>query len=350
MKRFMSLWLMICITLLLSACGQQVPVQSTEPADVSNGMTWQEQYDLGMRYLTEGSYAEAIIAFTAAIEIDPKQAEAYIGRGDAYIGMTGEEAAERDYLYAIELNASIPSVYTKLAEIYLKQGEWDKVIEILDKGYIATGDESLRADYSEYLTGDPIEESELTIGGIPFYELSIEEAIYLLPDEPMLAGGREIDPKTRLSTHADSDGTEFQYWWNQQTDENGNGYSTVTITQYAERSTIGEVNYLGSQSGSFFNIPTEFRGITTGDSPKEVMIKLGLSEEGAEKLDEHFSKGFILVQGEEEGNTKVYHYNGISGNTIRCRIADSKVVLQFRNGTLSEVYLTHREIPLRWAT
>ena len=45
------------------------------------GNTWQEQYDLGVRYLAEGNYEEAIIAFTAAIEIDPNRVEAYMGRG-----------------------------------------------------------------------------------------------------------------------------------------------------------------------------------------------------------------------------------------------------------------------------
>ena len=63
--------LILCLALLLTACAK--------PA------TWQEQYDLGLRYLEEGNYEEAILAFTAAIEIDPKQAPAYIGRGDAYV-------------------------------------------------------------------------------------------------------------------------------------------------------------------------------------------------------------------------------------------------------------------------
>lgn len=36
-------------------------------------LTWQEQYDLGVRYLSEGNYEQAVIAFTAAIEIDLKR-------------------------------------------------------------------------------------------------------------------------------------------------------------------------------------------------------------------------------------------------------------------------------------
>lgn len=71
MKRIV-IGVLIC-TLLLSACGQK-----------SVG-AWQEQYDLGVRYLEEGNYEEAIIAFTAAIEIDQKQPAAYVGRGDAYV-------------------------------------------------------------------------------------------------------------------------------------------------------------------------------------------------------------------------------------------------------------------------
>ena len=31
---------------------------------------WQEQYDLGVQYLSKGTYEEAIIVFAAAIEIE----------------------------------------------------------------------------------------------------------------------------------------------------------------------------------------------------------------------------------------------------------------------------------------
>lgn len=72
-----------------------------------NTPTWQEQYDLGVRYLSEGNYGEAIIAFTAAIEIDPKMAPAYVGRGNAYFAMGDYSRAESDYNYALELDSSI---------------------------------------------------------------------------------------------------------------------------------------------------------------------------------------------------------------------------------------------------
>ena len=47
--------------------------------------SWQEQYDLGMKYLTESNYEEAVLAFTAAIDIDPQRAEAYLQLAEAYL-------------------------------------------------------------------------------------------------------------------------------------------------------------------------------------------------------------------------------------------------------------------------
>ena len=75
-------FLMLCL-FLLSGCG----------AGQNSVSTWQEQYDLGVRYLSEGNYEEAIIAFTAAIEIDPKQPDAYLKASEAYMGMGDTEAA-----------------------------------------------------------------------------------------------------------------------------------------------------------------------------------------------------------------------------------------------------------------
>lgn len=75
MKR---IWILLGVMMImLSACGQK---------QAEDTLSWQEQYDLGVRYLSEGNYEEAIIAFTAAIEIDSKRPEAYISLADAYIG------------------------------------------------------------------------------------------------------------------------------------------------------------------------------------------------------------------------------------------------------------------------
>lgn len=125
MKRILTTFLFLAMMLEPCACGQKT-------------LTWQEQYDLGVRYLSEGNYKEAIIAFTAAIEIDPKQGPVYVGRGDAYIlsGETEENliAAQADYEMAIELDETNADAYLGLADVYIRRGDYDKSLEILQLG------------------------------------------------------------------------------------------------------------------------------------------------------------------------------------------------------------------------
>lgn len=56
-------------------------------------MTWQEQYDLGIRYLSEGNYKEAIIAFEAAIAIEPGNTDSYMRAAEAYLSSGGNTDA-----------------------------------------------------------------------------------------------------------------------------------------------------------------------------------------------------------------------------------------------------------------
>ncbi|MFR4014766.1 MAG: tetratricopeptide repeat protein, partial [Oscillospiraceae bacterium] len=72
MKRFFCILLAALLLLTLAACSK---APEAEPAD--EAPDWQTQYDLGVRYLSEGNYEEAILAFEAAIKIDPKNADAY---------------------------------------------------------------------------------------------------------------------------------------------------------------------------------------------------------------------------------------------------------------------------------
>ena len=87
MKQFTCVFLTIILLLTLAACSK---APEADPADGAPG--WQTQYDLGVRYLSEGNYQEAILAFEAAIEIDPKNADAYRKLAEAY-EQTGDENA-----------------------------------------------------------------------------------------------------------------------------------------------------------------------------------------------------------------------------------------------------------------
>lgn len=98
MKRSFLNILTMLIMLVLVACG---------------GSKLQKQLDLGQKYLEEADYANALIAFETAINIDANSVEAYIGAADAYIGL----------------------------------GQPDKAVEILDIGFNKTGNPILRDKY-----------------------------------------------------------------------------------------------------------------------------------------------------------------------------------------------------------
>ena len=81
MKRLISVILAMVMTLSLAAC-------------TSAQAKWQKQYDLGLKYVSEAKYDEAVISFNKAIEIDPKQPQAYVAlAGVQYSYVGGGSAA-----------------------------------------------------------------------------------------------------------------------------------------------------------------------------------------------------------------------------------------------------------------
>ena len=136
--RFRTFVTLILVLALLCACGQKA------------GATWQEQYDLGIKYLDEGNYEEAILAFTAAIELDAKRPEGYIGRGDAY-ALSGDtednlSAARADYETALGLDETLPQAWLGLADVYIRQGDYDKALQVLKEALEKTGSDPAISD------------------------------------------------------------------------------------------------------------------------------------------------------------------------------------------------------------
>ncbi|MBP0958918.1 MAG: protein phosphatase 2C domain-containing protein [Oscillospiraceae bacterium] len=77
-----------------------------------------EKLSLGQKFLLDLEYDKAVAEFTAVIDIEPKNVDAYMGLASAYIGM----------------------------------GEKDKAIETLEKGLMETDDETIRAKLMELKT------------------------------------------------------------------------------------------------------------------------------------------------------------------------------------------------------
>ncbi len=141
MKRILCLFI---IFIFLTACG-------------GTGR-WKEQYNLGIRYLSEQNYEEAILAFTEAINIDPNRAELYIRRAGAYVysGETADNlaAALADYEAARELDSADPDLWLGLADVYIRQGELIKALETLEQGLETTGgNEEIQAKIDEIKRG-----------------------------------------------------------------------------------------------------------------------------------------------------------------------------------------------------
>ena len=217
---------------------------------------------MGIRYLSEGNYEEAIIAFTAAIEIDPKRAEAYIGRGDAYVGSGETEdnlaAALADYETAIELDKTCAEAYLGLADVYIRQGEYDYALEVLQEASLHIDsqeiadkivelksglikDSSDRIRRQNYYTPEGVLESYYTIDYEPFSEqvwYSADGAVEL----------REVfDEETGTNTVYDADGSvnnRIVYSF----DEQGN---TIGYTQFGPEGEVwGSRVYTFDESGN----------------------------------------------------------------------------------------------------
>ncbi len=135
MKKTFKEILLVILLFTLAACGKNASVT-----------TWQEQYDLGEKYLLEEDYEAAIVAFTAAIEIDPKEIEAYTGLVKAYTQTQDYEAAAStvdgalDILKTLEMSLSDESLdgfvnsaaeaYGNVSDVERQYNFWISLIEI----------------------------------------------------------------------------------------------------------------------------------------------------------------------------------------------------------------------------
>lgn len=141
MKKSAALLAALALILGLCACSQSAEV------------TWQEQYDLGVRYLSEGKYEEAVLAFTAAIELDPKQADAYIGLADAYMALGDVEHARQVLEHSLTLVIDADAIRNRLDELTPDEPAPDSPITDALEQYRAIISRADTYVYNEYATG-----------------------------------------------------------------------------------------------------------------------------------------------------------------------------------------------------
>ncbi|MGL6201970.1 MAG: tetratricopeptide repeat protein [Lachnospiraceae bacterium] len=99
--------------------------------------------ELGLVYDDQDLFEKAELVYQAATEIDPNDGEAHYNLGHAYKEQEKYEEAEESYLAAIDLVPEKEEGYLDLAEIYNKQGRYEEEQELLEKGLDKSGSEKI---------------------------------------------------------------------------------------------------------------------------------------------------------------------------------------------------------------
>ncbi len=163
---------------ILAALAFFIPAQM-KAAEINKSL------ELGEKYLEEGKYEEAILAFNEVIAIEPKQVAAYEGKGSANIGLKNYTEAEvqletaKSIEYTDNGKALMSDVYINterkdlakslldelinhnpeetrviiyVSKLYSQLNEYNKVIELLEKKITNTSDqEELKKLYNELI-------------------------------------------------------------------------------------------------------------------------------------------------------------------------------------------------------
>lgn len=236
---FISAIILICC---LGACAANTEAQ------------WQEQYDLGVRYLSEGNYEEAIIAFTAAIEIDPDRTDAYQGATDTF----------------------------------LRQGRVDEAFDMLQKAVqqIQENESLTRIDFRDWILNEPIMMEELTIGGVPFYLTDI----YTIQEKyPGYDGTYD---------EVDESHETLMFRPIYQVDENQSHGGSLQFQQRVGEGRLSSVLYNEYRDASVPQYEPEFRSVQMGERFEEVMKQLGFSQIGIEYIRSSVDSGIEGVLGD----------------------------------------------------
>jgi tetratricopeptide (TPR) repeat protein len=80
----------------------------------------------GIAYYNDSQYDQAISDFTKALEINPRDADAYSNRGSVYREKGQYEQAISDSNKALEINPNFGMAYYQRGRVYYLKGEYNK--------------------------------------------------------------------------------------------------------------------------------------------------------------------------------------------------------------------------------
>jgi len=103
-----------------------------------------EQFNLGSKFLKEGKYEEAIIAFEKVIKIEPKNVEARVDMAKACIEVKKLELAEKMLKEAISIDTKNVEAYLLLGKLYVDTGRIEEAIALQDNGFNKTNNNEIK--------------------------------------------------------------------------------------------------------------------------------------------------------------------------------------------------------------
>lgn len=132
-----------------------------------------EKITKALDYYKEGKYKEAIDAFCSILETEGDNAELYNNIGLCYANLGDDEKAEKNYLKALQINPKLPQIYINLADIYYKQKDMAKGIDLMTGGICELPDNMV---FRHYLARFYMEDAKL--------DLAIDELENVLEKQP----------------------------------------------------------------------------------------------------------------------------------------------------------------------
>lgn len=99
---------------------------------VGNDNNPKYQLSLAYKYLEEGKYKEAVIAFNKVIEIDDKNIDAHIGLSKAYVKLKKYDEAEKILKKALKIDSKNTDIYKELTEVYELTDRYDKISKLIE--------------------------------------------------------------------------------------------------------------------------------------------------------------------------------------------------------------------------
>lgn len=93
----------------------------------------QHNLNLGYKYLEEGNYEEALIAFNKVLKIEPNNTKAIIGSVDAYVGLEDYGSAIDFLNKHISIDNENEKLHEKLITILIDNGNYSEAKKVIDE-------------------------------------------------------------------------------------------------------------------------------------------------------------------------------------------------------------------------